>query len=131
MGPRREDTAMYERTPIAGYAVHPHLGDAPHLASGADAGAGPVGPGGGGDGASGAGSVPAPGGGGRLTGVPERVWEAPQAEHARGGGDVAAAPGAGVGGALCEPLFARRPTVSYMERDKTPVKPWLCALTLE
>jgi hypothetical protein len=41
------------------------------------------------------------GGGGRLTGVPERVREASQAEHAPGDGDVAASPGAGVGGALC------------------------------
>jgi hypothetical protein len=72
--------APAQHTP--GAAVNPHLGDAPHLASGADAGAGPVGPGGGGDGAFGAGAVPAPGGGGRGAGVPERVWEASQADHA-------------------------------------------------
>ena len=91
---------MYERTTSQGT---PSMGDAPHLASGADAGAGPVGAGGGGDGALGAGSVPAPGGGGRLPGVPERVWEASQADHAPGDGEVAASPGAGAGGALCEP----------------------------
>jgi hypothetical protein len=59
---------------VAGYAVNPHLGDAPHLASGADAGARPVGPGSGGEGAFGAGSVPAPGGGERREGYRRHLY---------------------------------------------------------